>query len=59
MKENIYQMRGRHKREIEELQSSCKHKELTDWMEECFAPVHSTGYMVKSCKLCGKIVERK
>lgn len=57
--ENIDQMRERHKREIKRLQKSCKHKKLSKWMEEYWAPGHSTGSMVKLCDFCGKVVKRK
>ena len=46
-KENIDQMRERHKKEIEKLQDNCKHKKLSKWMEFQWAPAHGTGEMVK------------
>jgi len=57
--ENIDQMRERHKREIERLQKSCKHKKLSNWIREWWAIGHSTGYMVKTCNFCGKVIKRK
>ena len=45
-------------KEIEELQANCKHEKSTDWMEEWWAPGHSTGMVVKQCARCGKELER-
>lgn len=57
--ENIEAMRLRHKEEIEELQLKCKHRKLTDWMEEQWAPGHSSGRKVKLCKFCNKVIKTK
>lgn len=57
--EDIDQMRERHKTEIETLQKNCKHKKLSDWIEEYWAIAHSTGNIVKVCEFCGKIIKRK
>lgn len=57
--ENIEDMRIRHKEEIEALQSKCKHKDLSDWMNEYFAPGHSSGRIVKICNFCGQTVKTK
>ena len=59
MKENIDQMRQRHKREIEALQQKCRHKKLSGWMEQWWAPGHGTGKVVKVCEFCGKVVKEK
>lgn len=42
---------------LEQLQESCPHTELSDWMEEWWAVGHSTGYFVKICERCGIIIE--
>ena len=57
--ENINEMRKRHNEEIEELQKNCKHEVISDWIEQQFAPGHSTGNYVKICNFCGKIVKDK
>jgi len=44
---------------VEKLQSTCKHKKLTSWMEEWWAPGHATGNVVRFCKICNKRVDRK
>jgi len=59
MTETISQMKQRHEREIAELQEQCKHTTLTAWLEEWWAPGHSTGRAVKCCEVCEKIIERK
>ena len=59
MAENIDQMRERHKREIKDLQKTCKHKKLSNWMELYWAVAHSTGSMVKVCIFCGKVIKKK
>ena len=57
--ETIEQMLERHRHEVEALQEGCSHPRISDWVEEYWAPGHSTGYLVRYCKSCGKIVERK
>lgn len=58
-KETIDKMRDRHKKEIENLQANCKHEEISDWMEQMWAPGHFSGPRVKVCEICGKVVETK
>jgi hypothetical protein len=59
MEDDINLIRKRHAEEIKNFERSCKHGKLSDWMEEWWAPGHSTGIMVRVCKRCGKIVESK
>jgi len=58
--ETIKEMRERHEREIESLQENCPHPldQRSDWMEMCWAVAHSSGYFVKECNLCGKVMEK-
>jgi len=58
-KENIYQMKERHAKEIEKLQAECPHKRATKWIEEHWAPGHGTGRLVKMCHQCGIVVKSK
>ena len=44
---------------VEALQSKCKHKKLTKWMEYHWAFGHSTGTHVKICERCNKHVYQK
>jgi hypothetical protein len=54
----INKLRERHKWEIERLQEECPHPTSTGWLEEYWAPGHSTGRQVKVCNDCGKVVDR-
>jgi hypothetical protein len=41
------------------LQKECKHEKESDWLEEQWAPAHTTGRIVKVCECCGVITEFK
>jgi len=41
---------------VEKLQRECLHEDVSDWTEYYWAPAHSTGELVKTCKICNKIV---
>lgn len=56
--EDIKQMRERHKKEIEVLQASCAHENVSDWMPYEYAPGHRCGE-VRICGSCGKIVDER
>lgn len=58
MTENIQEMRKRHQAERVALQTNCQHKELSNWMQEEWAPAHSTGFWVKVCLFCGTLIKR-
>ena len=45
-------------KKIEELQSKCSHKK-THWAEHWWALAHSSGYKVRVCDRCCKILEEK
>jgi hypothetical protein len=46
-------------RKVEHLQAVCKHKNVSGWMEEWWAPGHSTGNSVKYCDDCNKKFVKK
>jgi len=46
-------------KDIMKLQKRCKHKDLSNWMEEQWAPAHCTGRQVKVCNICNKVVKTK
>jgi RNA polymerase subunit RPABC4/transcription elongation factor Spt4 len=48
-----------YQRDLKRLQETCPHEKLTDWMEEWWAPGHSTGREVKSCTHCNKVVQAR
>ena len=55
----VHKMRERHKKEIAAFQAKCKHYVLSGWIEEYWAPGHSTGEQVRICRVCEKVVERE
>ena len=55
----IDNLRKKHKKEIEDLQKRCKHKKVTDWLDEYWAPGHSSFRQVKICSECGKTTETR
>jgi hypothetical protein len=56
MKENIEQMKERHRKEIEELENNCKHEKISEWVMSLWAPGH-IGPNIKYCEFCGKVME--
>jgi hypothetical protein len=59
MIETITQMRKRHEKEIVTLQTNCKHPKLSKWMPEYWAIAHGTGFEVRVCNTCEKVIKRK
>ncbi len=45
--------------DLKHLQETCPHEQLTDWVEEWWAPGHSTGREVKACTNCNKVVQAR
>ena len=43
---------------VKKLRAECTHPDISDWIDEYWAPAHSTGYKVKICNICKKEVER-
>jgi len=54
--ERLYEQ---YQRDLRHLQETCPHEQLTDWMEEWWAPGHSTGREVKACTNCNKVVQAR
>jgi len=54
--ERLYEQ---YRRELQRLQETCPHERLTDWMEEWWAPGHSTGREVQACTECNKTVRAR
>jgi hypothetical protein len=48
-----------YEKKLKQLQDECKHHQLNDWVDEWFAIGHSTGFMVKECVICGRIIHRQ
>jgi hypothetical protein len=43
--------------DLQHLQETCPHDQLTDWMDEWWAPGHSTGRKVRACVNCNKVIQ--
>ena len=54
----VEQLRDKLKSDIKRLQAKCKHR-YYEWMEEFWAPGHSSGMEVKVCLRCEKKLESK
>jgi hypothetical protein len=48
-----------YKEKLKHLQEACPHEKQSDWIEEWWAPGHSTGRMVKVCSNCNKVLQGK
>jgi hypothetical protein len=48
-----------YQKKLKHLQQTCPHEKQSDWMEEWWAPGHSTGRMVKVCSNCNKVLQAK
>jgi len=57
--ETAKKLKEKYEKELKELQEDCKHEDISDWLTEEWAPAHSTGWLVKSCNICWKIIQRK
>ena len=53
------QLQEKYESDFKKLQESCKHPDITDWVEEYWAASHPTGNDIKYCKVCWKVIERK
>lgn len=56
--ESFKELKKRHDKEIDNLQNSCPHEKISDWINSCWAPGHY-GLPVKYCLFCEKTIERK
>jgi len=52
------QLRDKFEKDLKQLQDNCKH-EPSDWMEHVWAPSHYSGFQVKQCNNCWKIIKYK
>ena len=48
-----------YQRQLKDLQTSCPHQKSTEWMEEWWAPGHSTGRQVKACTDCNLVIQSR
>jgi hypothetical protein len=52
------ELRDQFEKDLEQLQKQCKHKP-SKWIEEFYFPMNSTGYKIKMCNICEKILDKK
>jgi hypothetical protein len=48
-----------YQRSLKRLQEECAHTELTNWIEEWWAPGRSTDRRVRLCANCNRVMEAK
>ena len=53
------QLKADFERRVAELQRKCKHPKKSGWITEYWAPFHPTGFEVRICKICNKVVDRR
>lgn len=53
------ELKDEYDKKLKELQETCKHPKVSDWMEYEWSPCHYSGYQVKQCEICWKIVAKK
>lgn len=51
------ELRKKFESDLEHLQNTCKHENVSDWMECEWAPGHSSMMKVKVCLQCEKVIE--
>lgn len=44
---------------VSELQKNCSHDHVSAWRKEYWTYGHSTGYAVKSCLVCNKVLKKQ
>lgn len=49
-------LREEYSKDLKWLQDNCNHENL-EWMQDEFAPGHSTGKLVKVCANCEKVLD--
>ena len=52
------QLQEQFEQDVKDLQEHCKHKP-SKWMDFMWAPGHFSPYKIKTCHICGKIVDQK
>ena len=56
---NYSQLKEECDNKVKALQTKCNHKNLSEWLKECWAIGHITGKEVKICENCRKAVKRR
>jgi hypothetical protein len=57
----LSKLKEKHKKEIRDLQNRCPHNKISIWTQEMnmSCRVNMTGYEVRFCKECGKLIDRR
>ena len=58
MKSEYDALRREYDAKVKKLQRTCSHKRKSEWMEQQWAIGHSTGYIVRICENCNKILDK-
>jgi len=53
------QMKDKFDSDLKTLQEECPHNNQSNWMEHTYAPAHFSGFQVKQCNDCWKILQYK
>jgi hypothetical protein len=56
MKNLAEELRKKYNDDLLFLQTTCDHPDVSEWLEYMWAPGHSSGYEVKMCTVCEKIL---
>ncbi len=56
---DYYKLKKEYESKIKKLQKTCIHKSKSKWMRQWWAFGHSTGYIVRVCNNCEKILNKK
>lgn len=53
------ELKNKYEEDLKNLQENCPHSSISDWVDEYWAPGHSTFKKIKYCRICWKTVEEK
>ena len=57
--ETYESLREEFERKVRALRERCGHRKVSGWVEEWWAPGHSTGFEVKVCEICREVVAKR
>jgi len=53
------ELKDKYKKDLKKLQDNCKHEDVSDWIQEYWAPGHMSDFEVKICNICEKTVSKR
>ncbi len=59
MKSEFEALEEKYESDVKKLQRTCPHKRKSEWREQWWALGHSTGYIVRVCLNCNRILDKK